>query len=269
MSDHITQLEQTVLFQVRHFLRSRHRDVDSQDTDTRSHLGLLVDYIETTFRSTEDHLSALLAKGEITYDLLWALFEPNTEVYTTCPGTDAPRCVLYNHCEEKQEMDGSKFIRLETRFLSSSGKLLGEASGSSKIPFFRGAKRIEFLPAYPLQYHPDHERVAGELTECGRRFVSLFGIHHRQYEGTAFYVDNEGEVLKRHVKGRIMVDAVCFQEQNPNHPVPRIRNARPRLSDTGPGEPTSYDGAAQLEEKDFLICSPTVLGFCLGTKTFR
>src|SRR4051794_9068995 len=30
------------------------------------------------------------------------MFRPNTEVYSTCSGTSAPRCVLYNHCEEKQ-----------------------------------------------------------------------------------------------------------------------------------------------------------------------
>ncbi|KAF5127133.1 ATPase family AAA domain-containing protein FIGL1 [Metarhizium anisopliae] len=271
LAEDAPSVEQNVLFHVRRFLRCRQdRAVDIQDTVTQSHLDLLVGYIDTTFRSVEDHLSALLVKGEITYDLLWALFEPNTEVYTTCPGTGAPRCVLYNHCEEMQEMDGSKFMHLETRFLSTNGKFLGEASDRSRIPFFRGAKRIELLPAYPLQYHPNRERVARELTQCGRRFVSLIGAHHRQYVGTAFYVDKEGEIVKRHVKGRIMVDAVCFQEQNPNHPVPRVRNVRPRLSDIGPGETASLEhlDVAQLEEIDLLICSATVLGFCLGTKTF-
>ncbi|KID73422.1 ATPase family AAA domain-containing protein 3C [Metarhizium brunneum] len=271
LAEDAPSVEQNVLFHVRRFLRCRQdRAVDIQDTVTQSHLDLLVGYIDTTFRSVEDHLSALLVKGEITYDLLWALFEPNTEVYTTCPGTGAPRCVLYNHCEEMQEMDGSKFMHLETRFLSTNGKFLGEASDRSRIPFFRGAKRIELLPAYPLQYHPNRERVARELTQCGRRFVSLIGAHHRQYIGTAFYVDKEGEIVKRHVKGRIMVDAVCFQEQNPNHPVPRVRNVRPRLSDIGPGETASLEhlDVAQLEEIDLLICSATVLGFCLGTKTF-
>lgn len=130
--------------------------------------------------------------------------------YTICPGTDAPSCVLYNHCEEMQEMDGSKFMHLETRLLSTNGKFLGEASDKSRIPFFRGAKRIELLPVYPLQYHPNRERVARELTQCGRRFVSLIRAHHRQYVGMAFYVDKEGEIVKRHVKGRIMVDRHLF-----------------------------------------------------------
>ncbi len=49
----------------------------------QKHLGLLVDYTEATFESTVDQLSVLLGKQDITYDLLWALFIPNTEVYTT------------------------------------------------------------------------------------------------------------------------------------------------------------------------------------------
>jgi hypothetical protein len=130
-------------------------------------------------------------------------------------------------------MDGSKFMYLETRFLSSNGKCLGEATSNSKIPFFRGAKKIEFLPAYPLQYHPDREGVAQELIDCGRRYVALIGIHHLQYEGKAFYVDDEAEIVQRHVKGRIMVDAICFQEQNSSHPWPRVRKTTPRRLDSG------------------------------------
>ncbi|KAF5128353.1 hypothetical protein E5D57_009292 [Metarhizium anisopliae] len=204
LAEDAPSVKQNVLFHVRRFLRCRQdRAVDIQDTVTQSHLDLLVGYIDTTFKSVEDHLSALLVKGEITYGLLWALsrssrsfkataiaillpgrqqyynkylvsyystlyvgnqeslvlpklshtialFELNAEVYTTCPGTGAPRCVLYNYCEEMREMDGSKFMHLATRFLSTNGKILGEASDRSRIPFFRGAKRIELLLAYPL-----------------------------------------------------------------------------------------------------------------------
>ena len=78
--------------------------------------GLLVDYTEAAFESTVDQLSVLLGKQDITYDLLWALFTPNTEVYTTCQGTGAPRCVLHNRCEEKTDIDGSKYMYVEGRY---------------------------------------------------------------------------------------------------------------------------------------------------------
>ena len=235
-------------------------------------MGLLLDYLEETFRSTDEDLQTLLANNEITYDLLWALFEPNSEVYTICEGTGSPRCVLYSYCEEGQKMDGSKYLRLETRFLGTDGKLLGEASSSSQIPRFPGARRIDFLPAYPLKYHPDFEELSRKLIHSGRRFVSLIGIHHCQYDGKAFYVDDEDEIVRRYVQGRIMVDSVCFQEQNPFHPQPDVRKVSPRQSMDLQSGWTGLSGnpdSTNLEDRDFLICSPTVLGFCLTTKTFR
>ncbi|RSL40789.1 hypothetical protein CEP54_016019, partial [Fusarium duplospermum] len=224
-----------VVFHLRSFLRCR-RDtaVTAQDTLSQSHLSLLVAYVEAAFESTDKQLCALIQRNEITYALLWALFEPNVKVFTTCPGTDAPRCVLYNHHEEGEELDGSKFFRLETRFLGTNGKFFGESTTRIKIPFFKGAKRIDFLPAYPLQYHQDYDGTVQELIKNGRRFISLAGIHHRQYKGLAFYVNNKGEIIKHHVDGRIVVDAVGFKEEKPGHPQPVVRKANPRQSTANP-----------------------------------
>lgn len=76
--------------------------IDDKTAVNEKYVSLLLDYIESTFQATEIYLYALLEKREITYDMLWALFKPNAEVYTTCRGTDASRCVLYNHCEEME-----------------------------------------------------------------------------------------------------------------------------------------------------------------------
>lgn len=175
------QIEWKALFHVREELKSYRERVagDSQDT-CRKHLDVLVDYTETTYKSTVEHLSVLLGTQEITYNLLWALFNPNTEVYTTCPGTGASRCVLYNHCEEKAELDGSKYMHIEGRYLNSDGQALGEATAGVNVPIFRGSKRIQHLRAYPLRYHPEKERVRRKLVQCGRHFVSLMGTHHRK-----------------------------------------------------------------------------------------
>ena len=51
------------------------------------HLDVFLGYLDAAFKPTDDRLSILLAEGKITYDLLWALFAPNVEVYTTCKGT--------------------------------------------------------------------------------------------------------------------------------------------------------------------------------------
>jgi len=265
------QIESNVLFHVRGELKSYHkRNANLQDPIAEKHLSLLVDYMESAYQSTVEHLSALLEKNEITYDLLWALFEPNVEVYATCNGTSASRCVVYNHCEERTRRSGAKYLYIDTRYLNTDGKVLGEATAGIEIDRFRGTKRIELLPAYPLKHHPEQDKVREDLIEYGRKFVSLMGSHHRQYEGKAFYIDDEGEIVSRYVKGRIMVDAVCFQEHKPNYPCPRVQKVRPRYSILGVCDTIKLADVdpSQLKEDEFLICSPTVLGFCLGTKIF-
>jgi hypothetical protein len=162
-------------------------------------------------------------------------------------------------------------MRLDTRFLGSDGKIFGESTNRIKIPHFPGARRIDFLPAYPLRYHHNYDEMFRELVENGRRFISLHGSHHLQYQGFAFFFDDEGEIVKRHVDGRIMVDPVGFREHNPGHPQPAVRNVNPRQETSGP---SNWTGSFSLEtvvlqDEDFLICGSTVPGFCLGSKKFR
>ena len=234
----------------RHLLGDLFESTSDNPENVTRHLSLLVDYVDAAFQPTTEQLSTLLAKKEITYDLLWALFEPNTEVYTTCPGTGAPRCVHFNYCEERKKMDGLRYMHLETRYLNTDGKVLSEATTGLEIPHFRGTKQIEHLEAYPPQYHSEKDKVRRDLIQCGRTFVSLIGIHHCHIEGKAFFIDidsDDYEIVARHIKGRIMVDTICFQERNPNYPCARVQKVRPRypasghcdsirLADINPGE---------------------------------
>ena len=66
------------------------------DRSTLEHLDLLLDFIKTAYASTTERLGPLLEKGQITYELLWTLFKPNTLAYTKCFGTGQPRCVKYD-----------------------------------------------------------------------------------------------------------------------------------------------------------------------------
>jgi hypothetical protein len=76
------------------------------DSSTLDHLDLLVGYIKRTYTSTTERLGPLLEQHQITYDLLWTLFKPNTLAYTKCFGTSQPRCVRYEFGEEKTTKGG-------------------------------------------------------------------------------------------------------------------------------------------------------------------
>lgn len=114
------------------------------------------------------------------------------------------------------------------------------------------------------------------LVERGRRFVSLWGVHHLQYYGNAFLME-KGEVVEVPLKGRIMVDAAFCREKNPNYVRPRISGlAEEKSLDHGwftlvPENGVKSNGRepSNMKEDDLLLCSPTVRGWSLGNKLWR
>ncbi|KAI0816845.1 P-loop containing nucleoside triphosphate hydrolase protein [Trametes gibbosa] len=73
---------------------------------THEHLSHLLSYLRETYGTTLDTLSSLLEHGEVTFDLLWALFVPGkTTLYTLCPITSEPRALRLVHAELCQKAD--------------------------------------------------------------------------------------------------------------------------------------------------------------------
>ncbi|KFY02822.1 hypothetical protein V490_00390 [Pseudogymnoascus sp. VKM F-3557] len=256
-----------------------YQDVDkSKIAEHESHLESLIDYIKTAYGPTRQSLNPLLEDGHITYDLLWALFKPNTLVYTKCFGTGKPRCVKYDFGEERKTNSGVKYFHMEGRYLDFDGKVLGEAVIHLSIEKFRGAKRIDTLEVFPLHCHPNESDARAQLLKCGHRFLGLTGIHHVEYHGKAFYME-KGRPIEVTIKGRIIVDPAHFRETNPNYKRPSI--SEPSKSSSDIWLSFDLDGttvtstdvvksigkeSAEVAGDDVLLCSPTVLGFSLDRK---
>ncbi|KAI9748613.1 MAG: hypothetical protein M4579_007174 [Chaenotheca gracillima] len=241
------------------------------------HVDLLLEYLEKTFASTTQRLDSLLKHGQITYDLLWALFKPEAVVFTTCHGTGKPRCVRFEQGMEKTKTNGVQCFSLSARYLDFDGDVLGEASIEYELELFRGAKAIHMLAVYPFQYHPRKFDLKIHLVECGRRFLAMLKPCPYQYDGKAFFM-RRGQLVEVFVGGRIMVDAKYFRRINPDYQRPSIhdseqisvhfyessamfgvREQTPQVQSTG-------KRPVDLEEDEVLICSPTVLGFSFGQK---
>ena len=250
------------------------------DDSTSKHLDLLVDFIKTTYQSTAHRLLSLLEDGEINYDLLWALFKPNSIVYSTCFGTGKPRCVIYDDGEENETGNGLKYYKMACWYLDYDGQVFGEAAIDLAILKFRGRKRINTLKAFPPQYHRDEKGMKADLIECGRKFVSMLGAYHRHCRGTAFYI-KDGEPVKVSVDSRVMLDAAFFQKMNPNYTRPQPNELTKNKTDNDSRfelfSESSSEGSlhqiqgngvelTQLKGNDLLICCPTVPGFDLGDK---
>ena len=248
-----------------------------QDHAAVEHGNLLLEFMRDHFGLTVQRLRPLHAQDEITFDLLWTLFKPNDLVYAVCSGSGSPRCVRFVVGEECIDMFGTKSFNVQCRYLNYDGKRAGQATTNLVIPYFPVPRKVDTLEAFPLRFHGHKEAVRKTLTERGRTFVSLKGIHHRQYRGQAFYID-EGRPIKCHVNGRIMVDAESFRQENPNYVIPMERSR-------SKGELVlwdSYDWPSAMQpsvdkrvpdedvqEDDLLIASPTVMGYSLGDQKWR
>ena len=138
-------------------------------------------------------------------------------------------------------------------------------------------KKINTLDVFPLQYHEQAEKLKDALTARGRKFISLIGIHHRNYKGIAFIKQKE-KYDKVYVGSRVMIDACEFKQVNPNYSSSRINSRADLFEDPVWGSLSSNDSKAvktngiapnETKEEDLLLCSPTVLGFSFSNKLWR
>jgi len=180
---------------------------------------LLLTYIDEDYEATRKALRPMLKAGTITYDLVWALFKPNTIAYTpTYTNKDDPRCFKVDSTYEYESwMTGQKSWVVDGRYLEYDGKAFGLGDHQVSIPAFKGHKKITSLATYPLKYHPDPEAIKAQLIARGKKFVSLQGMNYRAQKGIA-YMKHKNNVIRFNINGRVMIDPAIFRRINPNYP---------------------------------------------------
>lgn len=155
--------------------------------------------------------------------------------------------------------------------------MFGETPAVLGISAFKGAKRIDKLEAFPLEFHPQQEEIRECMVECGEAFVNLRGQHHVQYRGNAFYV-TDGGYVEVPVDSRIMVDVSYFRKVNPNYARPAINElARSSSSSSyhhypvNDGDQIKSNGfdPTLLSKDDLMICCQTVYGWSFANKQWR
>lgn len=119
-------------------------------------------------------LDSLLEKGEITFDLLWAIFPPKTHIFAPNHGlTNQPQALeLQSECYEERR-NGSRYYQVYGNIITHDGEDFGYGSLELQIDEFEGARNLTSLTAFPLKYHPDQESVRKDLITRGRKYLSL------------------------------------------------------------------------------------------------
>ena len=177
--------------------------------------------------------------------------------------------------KRKKTNQGVEYFELQCQYLDFDGKVFGAVTERLAVEKFRGARRINTLNTFPIQFHPNSD-IVENLAARGQRFVNLIGSHHRHYHGHAFFQRKEG-VIRVPVKSRVVVDAKQFRKSNPNYPRLFAQSSGSTgdmlfgftsatdQADSKRVKSTSVTGGDPSKD-DLLICSPTVLAFSLGDK---
>ncbi|KAB8337047.1 hypothetical protein FH972_021351 [Carpinus fangiana] len=188
-----------------------------------AHCKVMLKYLDEDYKETKKTLYPMLEAGNITFDLLWALFKPDTIAYTPTYGSvENPRCFKVDYANKESSFMRGEWYCIEGRYLEYDGKSYGLGDFEVDVDAFKGARKITSLATYPLKYHQDPEAVRTQLIERGKRFVSMEGMNYRFHHGLAF-VKKKKTVAKVNINGRIMIDPATFRRINPNYPISIIK----------------------------------------------
>jgi hypothetical protein len=185
---------------------------------------ILVNYIDKDYADTKKTLYPLLQAGNITFDLLWALFTPNDIAITSCYGAwDEPRCFKVDFAMKHSSMMRGSWYDIEGKYMEYDGKGFGYGDFQVDIDSFKGPRKITSLAAYPLKYHKDPAGVKKQIVARGQRFVSMEGMQYKSHKGLAF-MKKKKQVLKININGRVIIDPATFRRVNPNYLISVLRS---------------------------------------------
>lgn len=214
----------------------------------RKHIKVLLKYLDKDYAATKKTLYPMLESGIITFDLLWALYKPNTLAYTTTYGSlDQPRTFKIELAEKESSFMRGDWYNIEGKYLEYDGKAWGMGSMESAVPAFKGARKITSLGCYPLQYHKNEAKLRAELIERGKKFVALQGVNYRSHEGLAYYKKRK-QIIKVNINGRIMIDPAIHRRLLPNYNVSTVKPKDPDELDSSDDEDS--DEACGCESSD-------------------
>lgn len=192
-------------------------------------LKVLIKYLDTDYAETKKTLYPLLEANMITFDLLWALYKPNTIAYTSTYGNqDEPRAFKIEYATKESSFMKGQWYSIEGRYLEYDGKSFGMGTMAAEVEFFKGVRKITSLGCYPLKYHREAEEVKAKLIERGKKFVALGGMNYRFHKGMAFY-KKKRTVIKVNINGRVMIDPAIHRRINPNYPISTVRPKDPDI----------------------------------------
>jgi len=251
----VLQADRDFLF---HSLAGLRKTKENADVDLIEDIDILLRFIDEDYGDTIADCEHLISTNQITFNHLWALFPPNTLVYRYHDVTEQHQVLLYRRMSHLMKDEKGIYVWLTCDFITDDGSAFGLAREHFVIRFFKGTSKIQDLPVYPLQHNKDWINIRESAICRGKKFASivpqLFEVSGPACEERRSFGERpETKIYKSNSYGRVMIDPTVFRLFEPNN----IINT-PVYS--------ALEERKNLKDEEYLICTPVVLGFCLGTK---
>ncbi|KUJ10193.1 P-loop containing nucleoside triphosphate hydrolase protein [Mollisia scopiformis] len=219
-------------------------------------ISAVLDFIQEHFGGNIDSLKSLSEHGEITYNLIWALFPPKTLGYTAANIQHQPQVFIFKEGTDI-ETSTEKYYYVTGQVINHDGMDFGRGEMHIKIPYFEGTKKVRSLAAYPFSQHARRDELRKELIERGRKFARLVTSVCQEYAGMGVKEERTPQGMEEmlfEATGRVMIDPGAFRLYQPNW----SNLLNPWVHADMPKD--------NLSDEEYLICNHRVLGFSLASK---
>ena len=240
MYDHEPRIPMELLFS--------HLETIQKLAAVNTYLKKLVTCIEECKAEEIKKMRNLREDGDITFDFLQHLFPSGTQVMTTRRGIDEQ--VIGGTVVSCKVVKSffCTFIEVSYKVIRTNGKKFFSTKERACISGFNGTKKISELPVRPLD-----EVQKAELTARGRKFAQYgLGAHYLAFTGNLLKETWCGPTFIK-AQGRVMIDAVSYQRNNPNS----------RIAEEGDSDSSD---STTIDEDHLFMCWPTLLGFSFTAK---
>ena len=136
-----------------------------------------VKFVEEEHGDNIANYDSLTAAGEITWDLLWALFTPNLLLYHYHELTEQHQVMRMKSIKQKRYTDNTPYWKISCDIVADDGLKFGFAKEPLplEIPLYGGARKIVDLLLYPLRFRQDEAEIRAELIRRGKKYAGIDG----------------------------------------------------------------------------------------------
>jgi len=163
-----------------------------RDKRTKEHITFLLQYITKVLDSEIISYEELMQNEDVPPGLefqnLWMAFKPRTILCRK--GIDI-LCRL-REMRKMKPFQQPEYWQVDAEMIAYDGKNFKFATNKIVIAKYDGYRPLTELEVFPLEYHEDQKAVRATLLERGKKYTTLFGIHHCTYNGIADMVGPYG-----------------------------------------------------------------------------